>query len=140
MAKLTIRRFSTPDEVRPFQGGTGRAEILTFGEASVGRGIFQPGWKWSKHVGPIAGTASCEVAHSGYCVSGRMHLVMDDGVEAEVGPGDYAMIPPGHDAWVVGGEPCVFLDFAGMAGYAQPAREARREMGSGGGERPGAHH
>jgi hypothetical protein len=127
MSKLTVRRFSRPDEVRPFGDGTGRAEILNFGGATVGRGIFHPGWRWSRHVGPIAGTASCEVAHSGYCASGRMHLRMDDGLEAEIGPGDYALIPPGHDAWVVGDEPCVFLDFAGMAGYALPARERRAE-------------
>jgi len=135
MAKLAIRRFATPDETRQFVA-KGRAEILTFGGGVVGRGIFEPGWKWSKHVKPLAGTASCQIAHSGYMVSGRMHLVMDDGTEAEIGPGDYAIIPPGHDGWTVGNETCVFVDFIGMEDYARPGRELR---GSAEPEQPGIH-
>jgi len=123
MAGITVKRFARPDETRPFTD-KGRAEILKFGDGAVGRGIFEPGWKWSVHVKPIAATRSCQVAHSGYCVSGRMHVVMDDGQEAEIGPGDYAVIPPGHDAWTVGREPCVIVDFAGMESYARPERGA----------------
>jgi len=129
MAKLTIRRFAIPDETRQFTA-KGRAELLTFGDGVVGRGIFEPGWKWSKHVKPIVGTPSCMAAHSGYVVSGMMHIVMDDGTEAEVGPGDYAIIPPGHDAWTVGNEACVFVDFVGMENYAKAEREARGSLGA----------
>ncbi|HEX9289508.1 MAG TPA: cupin domain-containing protein, partial [Anaeromyxobacteraceae bacterium] len=106
MAQLIVRKFSSPDETRPFQA-KGRVDILKFGEGVVGRAVFEPGWKWSTHVKPIAGTESCQAAHSGYVLSGRMHIVMDDGTEADMGPGDYAVIPPGHDAWTVGNETCV---------------------------------
>jgi hypothetical protein len=128
MAGMLIKKFSSPDETRPF-AAKGRADILQFGDGAVGRGVFEPGWKWSTHVKPIAGTRSCEAAHSGYVVSGRMHVVMDDGQEGEVGPGDYAVIPAGHDAWTVGSEPCVFVDFVGMERYARPGREARGQAG-----------
>ena len=85
-------------------------------------GTFEPGWRWSESVGPIAGTKSCEVHHNGYCVQGRMRVRMDDGAEQEVGPGDVFVLPPGHDAWVVGEEPCVVYDFAGQMAtdYAKP--------------------
>jgi len=122
MAKLTVRKFSSPDETRPFQS-RGRVDLLTVGGATVGRGVFEPGWKWSVDVKPIAGTERCEASHSGYVLSGRMHVVMADGEEADIEPGDYVAIPPGHDAWVVGKDTCVFLDFAGMEGYARAARE-----------------
>ena len=84
------------------------------------RAIFEPGWKWSESVKPIAGTDSCQVAHMGYQISGRMKVRMDDGSEQEFGPGDAGVIPPGHDAWVVGDEPVVFIDFQGAALYAKP--------------------
>jgi quercetin dioxygenase-like cupin family protein len=129
MAKMKIQRFSTPDETRPFVD-KGRLEILHVGDGIVGRGIFEPGWRWSKHVKPIAQTSTCEAAHSGYVLSGRMRVLMDDGQEAEIAPGDYVTIPPGHDAWTVGNEPCVFLDVTGYADYARPSRDAA--------ERPGA--
>ena len=129
MARMKIQRFSSPDETRPFTD-KGRVEVLRVGESIVGRGVFEPGWRWSKHVKPIAQTASCEAAHSGYVLSGRMHVVMDDGDEVEIGPGDYVTIPPGHDAWTVGSEACVILDVAGFGEYARPARGA--------GDRPGA--
>jgi quercetin dioxygenase-like cupin family protein len=85
-------------------------------------------------VKPLAGTKSCQASHSGYVLSGRMRIVMDDGQQIEVGPGDYAVIPPGHDAWTVGNEACVMLDVAGMENYARPSREA----GTGAGV-PGTH-
>ena len=84
--------------------------VITLGTATVGRATFQPGWKWSECVKPIAGTDSCEAAHLGYVVSGQMHVVMDDGTTADVRPGDLVNIAPGHDAWIVGDEPCVMID------------------------------
>ncbi len=128
MARMTIKKFTKPDETRPFEKG--RAEIVRLEEGTVGRGVFEPGWKWSECVKPIAGTESCEAAHLGFVVQGRMHLRMNDGQEDEIGPGDVLMIPPGHDAWVVGDETCVVLDFAGMEHYAERAEESRRQAGA----------
>ncbi|AGC44653.1 hypothetical protein MYSTI_03341 [Myxococcus stipitatus DSM 14675] len=126
MSELTIKKFSTPDERRPF-AGHGHADILQFeGDHTVGMAVFEPGWRWSQDVKPIAGTDSCQAAHSCYVVSGRMVVRMDDGTQQEMGAGDVAIIPPGHDAWVVGNEPCVCVDFEGMGQYAQRAASARR--------------
>src|SRR5262245_55429780 len=104
MSRMSIKTFRTPDEQRPFVSH-GRAEILQFEQGPVGRVVLEPGWVWSKHVKPIAGTSSCECAHTSYVVSGRMRIVMDDGEAVELKAGDVAFIPPGHDAWVVGDEP-----------------------------------
>jgi quercetin dioxygenase-like cupin family protein len=82
-------------------------------------GTFEPGWRWSEHVKPIAKTDSCQATHLMYCISGRMHVRMDDGTEQEIGPGDLAAIPSGHDAWIVGDEPCVAVDWGGSANYAK---------------------
>ena len=123
MARMTIKRFSAPDETRPFVD-KGRLELIRLGDDLVGRGIFEPGWRWSKHVKPIAQTTSCEAAHAGYVLSVRMRVVLDEGQEAEIAPGDFVTIPPGHDAWTVGSEPCVMLDFAGFADYAKAGRHA----------------
>ena len=111
--------FDSPEETRPFEGGTGQLDLVNIKEGAVGRATFQPGWKWSEHIKPIAQTNSCQAAHSAYFVSGRMKVVSDDGEEMEYGPGDLAVIPPGHDAWVVGGEPCVIIDWQGFADYAK---------------------
>jgi quercetin dioxygenase-like cupin family protein len=119
MAQLQTKRFKTPDEVRPFAGDMGQIELVELSGSTVGRGTFPPGWRWSEHVKPIAGTDSCQVEHIGYVLDGRMKVVMDGGDEIEVGPGDVFRMPPGHDAWTVGEEPCVLLDFAGLSGYAQ---------------------
>ena len=114
---MEAKDLSSPDETRPFPKG--RMEVVTLGGVTIGRGTFDPGWKWSECVKPIAGTASCQVAHTGYVVSGRMMVVMDDGTAAEAGPGTAVVIPPGHDAWIVGDEPCVFIDFTGATQYAK---------------------
>lgn len=119
MAEMEVRDFQSADEVRPFVD-KGRVEIVKLAGGTVGMGTFEPGWRWSEHVKPLAGTDSCESAHMGYCISGRMVVRMDDGTEKEVGPGDVVVIPPGHDAWVVGDEPCVQVDFTGMETYAKP--------------------
>jgi quercetin dioxygenase-like cupin family protein len=116
MASLAAKGFENPDEIREFPKG--RIAIVNLDGVTVGRGEFQPGWRWSEHVKPIAGTESCEAAHTGYVLSGRMHVVTDDGAEGEAGPGDAFVIAPGHDAWIVGDEPFVFLDFSGMEAYA----------------------
>ena len=118
MASMEVKSFDSPDEVREFEGN-GHADVLQLGGHTVGRGTFEPGWRWSSNVKPIAGTDSCEVSHLGYCVSGRMKVFMDDGSEGECGPGDAVAIPPGHDAEVVGDEPCVFLDFGEFGDYAK---------------------
>ncbi len=115
---LEVKSFDSPDETRPFVD-KGQAEVLNIGGQVVGRGIFEPGWQWSDHVKPIAGTDSCQVSHLGYCISGRMKVRMDDGSEGEVGPGEVVAIPPGHDAWVEGDEPCVLVDFGEFGDYAK---------------------
>lgn len=118
MAQTEVKNFDSPDETRPFEG-KGVAHIVEVGGQAVGKAVMEPGWKWSQNVKPIAGTESCEVAHLGYCISGRMKVHMNDGSEAEIGPGDVLAIPPGHDAEVVGDEPYVGLDFGGFGDYAK---------------------
>ncbi len=112
------KTFNKPDETRAFQKG--RLEIVNIGGTMIGRATFEPGWKWSECVKPIAQTASCQAPHLGYTVSGRMKVVMDDGKEMDLAPGDAFSIPPGHDAWIVGNEPCVVVDFVGFKDYAKP--------------------
>lgn len=119
MDKLYKQSIEAPSETREFLDGKGHLDLVDLGGAQVGRGIFEPGWRWSEHVKPIAGTDSCQAAHMGYCVSGRLAVRMDDGQEAEYGPGDFMVAPPGHDAWTVGDEPCVLIDWQGYADYAK---------------------
>ncbi len=119
MAHMQKMSLNAPEEVRPFAGGTGQLELVNLEGGAVGRATFEPGWRWSEHVKPLAGTDSCQAAHLGYYVSGRMRVVMDDGQEEEFGAGDFAVIPPGHDAWIVGDEPCVVIDWQGFADYAK---------------------
>jgi len=110
--------FDKPDEVR--EGDNWRLELVNLaGGAQVGRITIQPGWKWSDHVKPVAGTDLCMAPHQQYQMSGRMHLVMHDGGAPAFGPGDVASIPPGHDAWVVGDEPVVAIDWQGASVWAQ---------------------
>jgi quercetin dioxygenase-like cupin family protein len=120
MPGLDSKSLDQPDETRPMQDNKGKVDIVELGGVTVGRAVFEPGWKWSEHVKPIAGTDSCQAAHTGYVISGRMKVVMDDGTEGEVGPGDAMVIAPGHDAWIIGDEPCVALDFSGASDYAKP--------------------
>ena len=121
MAGLRRMSLDAPEEVRAFEGGTGQLELVNLDAGPVGRATFKPGWRWSEHVKPIAGTSSCQAAHTCYFVSGRMAVVMDDGEQLEYGPGDFAIMPPGHDAWIVGDEDCVVIDWQGFADYARPA-------------------
>jgi hypothetical protein len=114
------KSISSPDELREFPNG--RIEVLRLGDVEFARTTFQPGWRWSNDVKPIAGTDSCEFPHETFILSGRLHVVMDDGTELDAAAGDLLVIPPGHDAWVVGDEPCVGVDFGGEdTDYAKPA-------------------
>jgi mannose-6-phosphate isomerase-like protein (cupin superfamily) len=129
MASERFQRKSLdqPDETRTFENG--KAEVVTLGDFSASRLVFEPGWRWSENVKPIAGTDSCQVLHTGYHVSGRLHVRMDDGTEEEFGPGDAYVIPPGHDAWVVGEEPVVSVDMS-RATAEQYATVTERAAGS----------
>ena len=113
MPRLQRKSFATPDQVRKFP--TGQCDIVTLDDMSVGHFVFQPGWRWTVDVQPAAGTELCAVAHTGYVLSGHQVVRMADGTEVELRPGDAFVIPAGHDAWVVGDEPCVTLDFSGNA-------------------------
>jgi hypothetical protein len=117
--KLMKKNIGQPDETRTF--GHGHMDVVKAGDLVFGKGVFLPGWKWSNDVKPIARTESCQVSHNGFIVSGRMAIRMDDGTQVEIGPGDVFVCAPGHDAWVVGDEPCIAYDFSGAAVYARPA-------------------
>ena len=119
MPKMQKKALSTPDEKRSFDNG--QLELVTLGSLAFGRATFEPGWKWSTCVKPIAKTESCQASHLAYHVSGRIRVRMDDGSEEEFGPGDVGVVPLGHDAWVVGDEPVVIIDITGMAEYSKPA-------------------
>lgn len=112
------QNFDNPDETRPFEKG--RAEIVEVNGVTLMRATFEPGWTWSECVKPVVGGDSCQVAHKWYVVSGRMKMRMDDGMELEWKAGDVGVIPAGHDAWVVGDEPFVFIDFEGGDVFAKP--------------------
>ena len=113
---VILKRFDQPDEVREFE--LGRFELVTLGGMTIGRATYQPGWKWSVHVGEALGQMSCQVEHVGMVVSGQATAAMDDWDVIEMRAGDIFHIPPGHDSWVVGDEPCVSLHFMGAEDYA----------------------
>jgi hypothetical protein len=124
MAKAEYKRFEQPDERRPFPNG--HAEIVNVAGGTVGRFIFYPGWRWSNDVKPIAKTESCEAPHFQYHVAGHIAIRMDDGTEFVAGPGDVTALPSGHDAWVVGDQPAVVVDWCGATNYgkAPPPKKA----------------
>lgn len=124
---LASKSLNTPDEVRSFDHG--EMAVVKVAGVSVGRAVFEPGWRWSVDVRPLAGTTSCRVTHTGYVLAGRICVRMDDGTEAAAGPGDVFVIAPGHDGWVVGDEPCVMLDWSGSADYARTAAVIDQETG-----------
>ena len=111
------KTFDKPDETRSFERGY--VELLSIGGAEIGRLTLEPGWRWSDHVKPIAGTELCEAPHFQYHVSGTLGVVMADGTELVVGPGEITSLPEGHDAWVIGDEPVVIVDWFGASEYAK---------------------
>ena len=117
MSELQAQSLDSPQETRTFDNG--KAEIVTVAGSTVGRFTFQPGWKWSESVKKIVGTDSCQSHHVGYAMAGHLHLVADDGAEQEIVAGDAYNIPPGHDAWVVGDETFVGLEFRSAGDYAK---------------------
>lgn len=117
MADLTFERFESPAETREFEKG--RFELVQIGGMTVGRATYEPGWKWSEHVGAATGEKLCQVEHIGLVVSGQAAVLMEDGTEKVMGPGDLFHVPPGHDSWVVGDEPYVSLHFLGADDYAK---------------------
>lgn len=114
--KLEIKRFEAPDEARGFDKG--KFELLHAGKITIGRARYEPGWRWSEHVGPLTGETSCRVEHVGLVLSGRCGVKMDDGREVVLKPGDLFMVPGGHDSWVIGDEPYESLHFEGAETYA----------------------
>lgn len=120
MNPVDLRRFEHPDEVRVFEKG--RFEIVRIGGMTIGRATYEPGWKWSTHVGAALGKKSCDVEHVGLVVSGRATAMMDDGAVKVLNPGDLFYIAPGHDSWVLGDEPYVSLHLLGAAEYARHER------------------
>jgi ethanolamine utilization protein EutQ (cupin superfamily) len=117
MEKMEVKNLSQPDEVRTFDKG--RLELVKIGGAVIGRATFQPGWRWSDSVKPLVKTKSCEAPHFQYHLSGTLRVKMDDGTVVDCKAGDLSLLPSGHDAWVVGNEPVVVIDFQGMVDYAK---------------------
>ena len=117
MIHIERKSFKTPDEVRTFEKG--KLELLTIGGGVVGKLTLEPGWRWSTHVKQIAGTTLCEAPHFQYHVSGKIHIKTSDGQEFDAGPGEVSALPGGHDAWVVGNEPVVLIDWSGASDYAK---------------------
>ena len=117
MASAEHKDFKSPDEVRTFEKG--KLELVRIGDGVVGRLTLEPGWRWSEHVKPIAGTALCEAPHFQYHAAGRLHIVMADGTEFDAEPGMVTKLPSGHDAWVLGDQDVVLIDWAGLGNYAK---------------------
>jgi mannose-6-phosphate isomerase-like protein (cupin superfamily) len=114
---LLLKRFDTPDETRRFEKG--RLDLVTIAGQQIGRATYDPGWKWSLHVGPTVGQERCQVEHLGIVISGRAAVLMDDGREVVMKAGDIFEVGAGHDSWVVGDEPYVSLHLMGAADYAR---------------------
>src|SRR3954452_863937 len=124
MARLQRRKFDDTGDVR--ETPRGRVEVVELDDRVVAKITWQPGWRWSVDVKPIAGTQYCQSHHVGMTLSGHLRVQMADGIELEIGPGDVFEIPPGHDAWVLGDEPYVTVDFEAMRGFARPQSEGNR--------------
>jgi quercetin dioxygenase-like cupin family protein len=117
--ELQISRFEQPIESRTFEKGS--LDLLNVGGMTIGRASYEPGWRWSEHVAPTAGTELCEVEHVGMVLSGRAAVRMQDGTEFVMEAGDVFAVPPGHDSWVVGDQAYVSLHLLGATSYAAPA-------------------
>lgn len=120
MGKIEGKSLDKPDERREFPNGA--AEMVTIGDVMIGRAVFQPGWRWSNDVKPIAGTERCMIHHKGYVVQGTLVVQAEDGSEVTLGAGDGYVIEPGHDAWVAGDDTYIGIDFSPqMVDYAKPS-------------------
>jgi class 3 adenylate cyclase len=128
MARLQRKRFTEPVEVRRFPNG--RVDVIELDDIVVGRMTYEPGWRWSVDVKPIAGTDFCRYHHVGVALEGLLRVLMPDGTELEIGPGDVFEIPPGHDAWVVGDDPWVSIDWESMRMYGREKATGQRVLGS----------
>jgi len=118
MLDITLKQFEMPDESRVFQKGA--FEIVNVGGMTIGRARYEPGWKWSEHVAPVAGAPLCDVEHVGLVISGRAMIAMQDGREVELRPGMLFHVPAAaHDSWVIGDEPYVSLHFLGAEKYTK---------------------
>lgn len=115
--QLAKKSFDSPDEIRAFDKG--RSEVVSIGDLTLSRNVFEPGWRWSTSLKPLVGGESCQVRHVGHMLSGRLRTEMDDGTVLDFGPGDLVVIPPGHDGWTIGDEPAVLLQITGAAEYAK---------------------
>src|SRR3974377_814746 len=115
--QVILKRFERPDETRTFEKG--KFELVHLGGMTIGRASYEPGWKWSEHVGKATGAKICQVEHVGMVVSGVATAAMNDGRVIEMHPGDVFYVPPGHDSWVVGDEPYISLHFMGPRDYAR---------------------
>lgn len=125
ITKLMKKSLNNPDETRPF--GQSKLELVNFDDVTIGRLTLMPGWSWEKDVKPLVNTQSCQVPHTQYCVQGRLKVIMDDGVDFEIGPGDAVVIPPGHKAYVMGNKPFVAVDFAGAKVYAKDIHDTEAD-------------
>ncbi len=117
MGNAEQKAFSTPDETREFERG--KLDLLDIGGGQVGQLTLQPGWRWSDHVKPLAGTQWCEAPHFQYHVQGTLRIQMEDGTQFDATPGDITALPKGHDAWVIGDEPVVVVDWFGASNYGK---------------------
>ena len=115
--KMQKKSMNRPEETRNFPKG--KLELVNFEGVTFGLLTLEPGWKWSENLKPLIKTESCQAPHTNYHLSGKLHVIMDDGTENEFGPGDIGVVPPGHNAWVVGDEPAVIIDITGMINYAK---------------------
>lgn len=114
---VILKRFETPDETKTFPNG--KFAIIHIGGMSIGRATYEPGWRWSEHVGRALGLTSCDVEHVGIVISGTATAAMNDGTVHEMKAGDLFYIPPGHDSWVVGDEQYISLHLMGAGDYAR---------------------
>jgi len=126
VSKFHYRNLNQPDDKRVFAGHGYLETVNVTPDIQIGRATLEPGWKWSEDVKPIAQTPSCQAEHNGYVVSGSLTIKMDDGQESvNLNAGDAFHIPPGHDAWVTGNQPCIVLDFTGVKEYAKKKEEKK---------------
>jgi len=123
MGKILVKRFDEPEEVISVPGHS--SQVVTLGDTYVAWSIAQPGWRWSRDVKPLVGTTSCQIHHQGVVLSGRMQIASEEGIQRTIGPREAFDIQPGHDGWVVGEEPCVFIEFHGVRDWAKPQLGAR---------------